>query len=185
MTMTGFKIEWVEQLIEVVKKHGIHQLEVEQKDQKVVIVAQAPHAPQAPQGSGLYPGQHPAMMSQVPGVYPQLYGYHTHQAPPPSGPGGVGIHNGPGNTPPASTPAPTKGRVLRSPFVGTFYRAGAPGAENFVEIGKRVKKGDTLCIVEAMKLMNEIESEADGVISEILVENEQPVEFDQPLFVIE
>ncbi len=184
--MTGFKIEWVEQLIEVVKKHGIHQLEVEQKDHKVVIVAQAPPSFQGPSVySGPLPGALPGMMSQVPGVYPNLYGYQTHQAPSPSGQGGVGSHAVPGSTASASTPAPTKGRVLKSPFVGTFYRAGAPGAENFVEIGKRVKKGDTLCIVEAMKLMNEIESEVDGVISEILVENEQPVEFDQPLFVVE
>ena len=74
---------------------------------------------------------------------------------------------------------------MKSPFVGTFYRAPSPEADNFVDVGSRVKKGDTLCIVEAMKLMNEIESEFDGVIKEILVDNETPVEFDQPLFVFE
>lgn len=77
------------------------------------------------------------------------------------------------------------GNVVRSPLVGTFYRAPSPGADPFVRVGQRVKKGDTLCIVEAMKLMNEIKAETDGVIAEILIENEQPVEFDQPLFVLE
>lgn len=84
--------------------------------------------------------------------------------------------------PPATT---GKGKVVKSPFVGTFYRAPSPGAEPFVEIGKRVAKGDTLCIIEAMKLMNEIEAEEPGTIAEILVENGQPVEFDQPLFIVQ
>jgi acetyl-CoA carboxylase biotin carboxyl carrier protein len=69
--------------------------------------------------------------------------------------------------------------------VGTFYRSSGPGEAPFVEVGKRVKKGQTLCIIEAMKLMNEIEADRDGVIKEILVENETPVEFDQVLFLIE
>lgn len=83
--------------------------------------------------------------------------------------------------------APSKGsrKVITSPFVGTFYRAPSPGAEPFVSVGQRVKKGDVLCIVEAMKLMNEIEAESECVIAEILIENGQPVEFDQPLFVLE
>jgi len=74
--------------------------------------------------------------------------------------------------------------LIASPMVGTFYRAPAPNAPPFVEVGEPVKKGQTLCIVEAMKLMNEIESEADGVIKEILVENGKPVEFGQRLFTI-
>lgn len=75
--------------------------------------------------------------------------------------------------------------VITSPFVGTFYRASNPGAEPYVETGDTVNKGDVLCIVEAMKLMNEIEAEKSGKIVEILVENGKPVEFDQPLIVIE
>ena len=75
--------------------------------------------------------------------------------------------------------------MIRSPFVGTFYVAPSPGAEPFVRKGSRIKKGDVLCIVEAMKLMNEIESELDGVIVEILVKNEDPVEFDQPIMIVE
>jgi acetyl-CoA carboxylase biotin carboxyl carrier protein len=84
---------------------------------------------------------------------------------------------------PAAAPEP-EGHVVKAPMVGTFYRSGSPGAGAFVDVGKAVKKGDTLCIIEAMKLMNEIESDADGVIKAILVENGQPVEFDQPLFII-
>jgi len=76
-------------------------------------------------------------------------------------------------------------KTIRSPFVGTFYVAPQPGADPFVTVNQRVKKGDILCIVEAMKLMKEIEAEFSGTIREILVENEQPVEFDQPLFIME
>ena len=85
----------------------------------------------------------------------------------------------------ASLPSPAAdGHVVKSPMVGTFYRAGSPGSKPFVEIGDTVKEGDALCIIEAMKLMNEIESDRAGVVKAILVENGQPVEFGQPLFVI-
>lgn len=76
------------------------------------------------------------------------------------------------------------GQVARSPMVGTFYRTPGPASPAFVEIGQSVKKGDILCIVEAMKMMNHIEAETSGVIESILVENGQPVEYDQPLFTI-
>ncbi|TBU76297.1 acetyl-CoA carboxylase biotin carboxyl carrier protein [Phytopseudomonas daroniae] len=86
----------------------------------------------------------------------------------------------------AAAPAAAKlnGTVVRSPMVGTFYRAASPTSGNFVEIGSSVKKGDILCIVEAMKMMNHIEAETSGTIESILVENGQPVEYDQPLFTI-
>ena len=77
-----------------------------------------------------------------------------------------------------------EGHVVKSPMVGTFYRSPSPGAEPFVEVGQAVKQGDTLCIIEAMKLLNEIEADASGVIKAILLENGQPVEFGEPLFVI-
>ena len=77
------------------------------------------------------------------------------------------------------------GHTLKSPMVGTFYRSPSPGASSFVEIGQTVSKGQTLCIIEAMKLLNEIESDASGVVKSILVENGQPVEYGQPLFIIE
>ncbi|KPW39149.1 Acetyl-CoA carboxylase, biotin carboxyl carrier protein [Pseudomonas syringae pv. apii] len=89
---------------------------------------------------------------------------------------------------PAAAEAPSapklNGFVVKSPMVGTFYRTPAPTSPAFVEVGQTVKKGDTICIVEAMKMMNHIQAEASGVIESILVENGQPVEFDQPLFTI-
>jgi acetyl-CoA carboxylase biotin carboxyl carrier protein len=88
---------------------------------------------------------------------------------------------------PAAAPAvaaePT-GHVVKSPMVGTFYRSSAPGAPAFVEVGSPIKEGDTLCIIEAMKLLNEIDADVSGTVTKILVENGQPVEFGQPLFVI-
>ena len=83
-------------------------------------------------------------------------------------------------------PAATRnGTVVKAPIVGTFYRAPAPGEAPFVEVGDIVRAGDTLCIIEAMKLMNEIESEVDGKVAEILVDDALPVEYDHPLFLIE
>ena len=77
------------------------------------------------------------------------------------------------------------GHVVRSPMVGTFYRSSAPGSKVFVEVGQRVEVGDTLCIIEAMKILNQIEADKSGKVTKILVENAQPVEYNQPLFVIE
>lgn len=82
------------------------------------------------------------------------------------------------------TPAEPEGHVVKSPMVGTFYRSSAPGAKPFVEIGQSVNAGDTLCIIEAMKLLNEIEADQGGAIKSVLVENGQPVEYGQPLFLI-
>ncbi len=77
------------------------------------------------------------------------------------------------------------GHVVRSPMVGTFYRSSAPGSKVFVEVGQRVEVGDTLCIIEAMKILNQIEADKSGKVTKILVENAQPVEYNQPLFIIE
>ncbi|HZV12047.1 MAG TPA: acetyl-CoA carboxylase biotin carboxyl carrier protein, partial [Candidatus Kapabacteria bacterium] len=85
---------------------------------------------------------------------------------------------------PSAAPAPSEGHEVHSPIVGTFYRAASPDAPPFVEVGQHVEKGQTICIVEAMKLMNEIESDASGTIIKVLVENGKPVEYNQPLFVI-
>lgn len=91
----------------------------------------------------------------------------------------------------AAAPAPAapvveapKGHILKSPMVGTFYRSPSPGADAFVQVGQVVKEGETLCIIEAMKLLNEIESDASGVIKAILLDNGEPVEFGEPLFII-
>jgi len=98
----------------------------------------------------------------------------------------------PGYVPPApvssaaepAAPAGAEGHVVKSPMVGTFYRSASPGAKPFVEVGDPVQHGDVLCIVEAMKLMNEIEADASGTIKAVIAENGQPVEFGQPLFII-
>ena len=86
-----------------------------------------------------------------------------------------------------AAPAPTeiKGHVMKSPMVGTFYRSASPGSKEFVTIGKTVQVGDTLCLIEAMKILNQIEADKSGVITQILVENAEPVEYGQPLFIIE
>ena len=101
-------------------------------------------------------------------------------------------------TPPLQNQAPTAtasaeaedivqdaGHALTSPMVGTFYRSSSPEADPYVEVGSSVKKGDTLCIIEAMKLLNEIEADRDGIVKKIMAENAQPVEFGEPLFIIE
>jgi acetyl-CoA carboxylase biotin carboxyl carrier protein len=86
--------------------------------------------------------------------------------------------------PAEAAPKAPQGHVVKAPMVGTFYRAPNPGASPFVEVGQSVKEGDPVCIIEAMKLLNEIEADKSGVIKEILVENGEPVEYGQPLFVI-
>ncbi len=87
--------------------------------------------------------------------------------------------------PVAAVPAQPSGHVVKSPMVGTFYRASSPGAKPFVEIGDPIKEGETICIVEAMKILNEIEADKSGTVTQILVENGQAVEYGQPLYVVE
>ena len=88
-------------------------------------------------------------------------------------------------TPAAAEPPVETGHVVKSPMVGTFYRASSPGAKAFAEVGDVVKAGQPVCIIEAMKIMNEIEADQDGTITKILVDNGQPVEYGQPLFIVE
>ena len=145
-------------LIELVETSGIAELEIQEGEERVRITRSLPPAA-------------PAAVVQAAA------------APAAATTGGSAAQNGvPGAEAPASH-AP-EGNVVKSPMVGTFYRSASPGAKPFVEVGDTVKVGDPLCIVEAMKLMNEIESDKAGVIKAILSENGQPVEFGQPLFVI-
>ncbi|MBU3641188.1 acetyl-CoA carboxylase biotin carboxyl carrier protein [Polynucleobacter sp. Fuers-14] len=144
-------------LIDLVSESGISELEVNEGEDRVRIVnAGSP----APAGQMVYANPAPAMQA----------------APAASAPVAT--------APIAEAPATENGSIARSPMVGTFYRAPNPESPNFVNIGDTVKVGQTLCIIEAMKLLNEIESEHAGVIKEILCENGQGVEFDQPLFII-
>ena len=91
----------------------------------------------------------------------------------------------PAAAPVAAAPQAPAGHTVKSPMVGTFYRSSAPGAKAFVEIGQQVKEGETICIIEAMKILNEIETDKAGTVTQILVENGQAVEYGQPLFIVE
>lgn len=157
-------LEKIEKVIELLRKHGVNQIEIEDGDFRVSVTA-------APAGGGS-PFYQQAPMQQMHGYSPAPVA-----AVAPTAGMEAGAEKKAGST--------SKQKLIRSPFVGTFYRSPSPDVDSFTDLGKRVKKGDTLCIIEAMKMMNEIESEFDGVIKEILVDNEQPVEFDQPLFILE
>lgn len=147
-------IRKVKKLIELLEESGIDELEIKEGEESVRI------------------SRHSKTPAQ------QYYAPAPMHAPAPA----------PAAAPVAAAAAPAapvlNGSVARSPMVGTFYRKSSPSSPSFVEVGQTVKKGDTLCIVEAMKMMNHIEAETSGVIESILVEDGQPVEYDQPLFTI-
>ena len=151
-------IRKVKKLIELLEESNICEIEIQEGEESVRISrSQQGVAAQAPH----YP---PAWNAPAPAP--------AQQAPAPSAPSEP------------SAPAQPSGHAVTSPMVGTFYRAPAPGAKAFVEVGQSVKKGETVCIVEAMKMMNQIEADKDGVIEAILVEDGEPVEFDQPMLII-
>jgi acetyl-CoA carboxylase biotin carboxyl carrier protein len=122
-------------------------------------------------------GEESVRISRASSAAPAPIAYHA--APPPI-PNPVSAEPAPANEP-AATLEPARGKVILSPMVGTFYRAPSPSSPPFVEIGQSVEAGDVVCIVEAMKMMNQIEAEHSGVVEAILVEDGEPVEFDQPL----
>ena len=145
-------------LIELVETSGIAELEIQEGEERVRITRALAH---------------PAQMMMMPQAAPVAHAVAPLAAAAPAAATQA--------TPPVA-PQP-EGHIVKSPIVGTFYRAASPDAKSFVEVGDTVKEGDTLCIIEAMKLMNEIEADASGVVKSILVETGQPVEFGQPLFV--
>lgn len=148
-------IRKIKKLIELVEESGISELEITEGEESVRI-----HRG----GSQAAPMQYAAPVQAVAA------------APAPAAPVAAAE---------ASAPAEPTGHILRSPMVGTFYRSSSPDSKPFVEVGQKVNVGDTLCIIEAMKMMNQIEADKAGVVKQIMVENQDPVEFDQPLFVIE
>ncbi|WP_372626373.1 acetyl-CoA carboxylase biotin carboxyl carrier protein [Arsukibacterium sp.] len=151
-------IRKIKKLIELLEESGISELEITEGEESVRISRNSPV-------------QHYAPMQPMQYAQPQM------QAPAPAAaPAAVAAE--------PAKPAAT-GQVVKSPMVGSFYRAASPTSKAFVEVGQTVKVGDTLCIVEAMKMMNQIQSDKAGVVKEILVENGDPVEFDQPLFILE
>jgi acetyl-CoA carboxylase biotin carboxyl carrier protein len=148
-------IRKVKKLIELLEESGIDELEIREGEESVRISRQSQRAVQ----TAVYTAAPPAPMAAAPA---------------------------PVAAPAVEAPAAPQltGNVVRSPMVGTFYRASSPTSAPFAEVGQSVKKGDIVCIVEAMKMMNHIEAETSGTIGAVLVENGQPVEFDQPLFTI-
>jgi|SRR5438876_6930408 len=152
----------LKKLIDLVQESGIAELEITEGEEKVKIVkggavSIAP-ASAATLGLGAAPAPAPA-----------------EARPAPAAPA----------APPATEPeAGQEGHVVKAPMVGTFYRSASPDAKPFVEVGQSIKEGQTICIIEAMKLMNEIEADASGVVKAVLVENGQPVEYGQPLFIL-
>jgi len=150
-------IRKVKKLIELLEESGIDELEIHEGEESVRI---SRHSKQVAMQQPIYAHQAPAAPAPAPAAAAA----------------------------PAADAAPAapklNGTVVRSPMVGTFYRASSPEAKPFVDVGQTVKQGDILCIVEAMKMMNHIEAETSGTIESILVENGQPVEYDQPLFTI-
>jgi acetyl-CoA carboxylase biotin carboxyl carrier protein len=149
-------IRKIKKLIELVEESGISELEITEGEESVRI-----H-----RGGSSASVQYAPQMMQAPMMH----------APATQAPAAAVVE--------AAAPVQT-GHVVKSPMVGTFYRSSSPESKAFVEIGQSVSVGDTLCIVEAMKMMNQIEADKAGVVKEILVDNQEPVEFDQPMFVIE
>jgi acetyl-CoA carboxylase biotin carboxyl carrier protein len=147
----------LKKLIDLVQESGIAELEITEGEEKVKIVKGGAVSVSASPASAPHP---------VPAALPAA------AAPAPA-------------AAPAAEPEPVpEGKVIKAPMVGTFYRSSSPDAKPFVEVGQAVKEGETVCIIEAMKLMNEIEADAAGTVRAILVENGQPVEYGQPLFIL-
>ena len=150
----------LKKLIDLVQESGIAELEITEGEEKVRINRV---------GSPGHPGMmHPGMINMQ-------------MQPTPIAPAPVAASLAPAAAP---APAEPEGHIVKSPMVGTFYRSSAPGSQVFVEIGQNINAGETLCIIEAMKLLNEIEADQSGVVKKVLVENGQPVEYGQPLFII-
>ena len=152
-------IRKVKKLIELLEESGVAEIEIKEGEESVRISRQS-------------------LASQAMMAAPAAF------APPPPIPAiaPAAIAEAPAAEPAAET---IEGHAIKSPMVGTFYRAPSPGASSFVEVGQTVSAGDTLCIIEAMKLLNQIEADKAGTVKAILVENGQPVEYDQPLFIID
>ncbi|MEM9256688.1 MAG: acetyl-CoA carboxylase biotin carboxyl carrier protein [Pseudomonadota bacterium] len=153
-------IRKVKKLIELLEESNIDEIEIKEGEESVRISRNSGPPIAAPQ-----PAYMPPAIAPMPA------------APPPPAPAAAAPA-------PSAEPETPAGHVVNSPMVGTFYRAPSPSSPSFVEVGQSVKVGDVVCIVEAMKMMNQIEADKSGTIEAILVENGEPVEFDQPLFTI-
>jgi acetyl-CoA carboxylase biotin carboxyl carrier protein len=148
-------IRKVKKLIELLEESGIAEIEIKEGEESVRISRNSANAPMMPMQYAAAPAPMPS-------------------APAPSAAESTNTES-----------SIVSGHQVKSPMVGTFYEASSPGATPFTEVGKQVKEGDVLCIIEAMKMLNQIESDKSGTVKAVLAKNGQPVEFDQPLFVIE
>jgi len=149
----------LKKLIDLVQESGIAELEITEGEERVRIARTVPGNPQT--------------VFSMPAMAPMG------TMPPPAV-----VAAAPALAAPTGEADKVEGHIVKSPMVGTFYRAPSPGAKTFVEVGDKVGPGDTLCIIEAMKLLNEIEADQGGTIKEVYVENGQPVEYGEPLFLI-
>lgn len=148
-------------LIDLVSESNVSELEITEAEGKVRIVKSAP-----------------AAVAQVVAMAPAPAPVAAAPATPSDAPVAMPVTSAP-------VAAAASGHIVKSPMVGTFYRSSSPGAKPFAEVGQTIKEGETICIVEAMKILNEIEADKSGTITQVLVENGQAVEYGQPLFVIE
>lgn len=189
------KLSKIQELLQMVAESGVAEVEVEEDDFKITIRQNGPTVMMQPSYSPPMPG-YGAPQPYAPQQYaqPQQPPQAAPQPQPASAP--APETSAPAASPSESDSAPADAGgddgelganevLVKAPIVGTFYRAPSPDSDPFVEEGDRVGEGDVLCIIEAMKLMNEIECETPGVITEILVEDAEPVEFDQPLFIVD
>ncbi len=156
-------IRKIKRLIELLEESGVNEIEIKEGEESVRISRSGPN-------NTVYTSAPMPMAAPQPAAAPA--------------PQAAGAAPTAENAPDSGDGQP-EGHQVRSPMVGTFYRAPAPGAKPFVEKGQHVKVGDTLCIIEAMKMLNQIEADKDGVVAAIVVEDGQPVEYDQPLFIIQ
>ena len=178
----------IQELLRIVAESGVAEVEIEEEGMKVVVRRSGATVMMQP--APMYPGYGMNAAPPMP-AYAAPPPYLA--AAPPAAPAAPATPAAPAAAPAAPEAAPPSkeeepsdaGHVLKAPIVGTFYRSPAPDADAYVEVGDAVKKGDVLCIIEAMKLMNEIECEVAGTVTKILVDNAEPVEYDQPLFVID
>lgn len=155
-------IRKIKRLIELLEESGVNEIEIHEGEESVRISRSGPTS-----GAGV------------------VYQMPPQGAPAPAAPSAPPASEGSGGATEGVGEAEFSGHIVRSPMVGTFYRAPSPGAKPFVQEGQEVSAGDTLCIIEAMKMLNQIEADKSGRVRSVMVDNGQPVEFDQPLFVIE
>lgn len=161
------EIKEIQELIRFVSKSGVSEVEIEKEGFKIHIKTGNPS------GSSVYAVAPAPVVASIPMAVPAQTAVQDSVSSSPHQPVAPG----------SAAPAPA-GTVVKAPMVGTFYRSAGPDKDAFVKVGDKVQKGQTLCIIEAMKLFNEIEAEFSGTVVEILAENAAPVEFEQPLFVI-